>query len=347
MNKVVIIGSGFSALAAYLKFKNYNPVIISANNKVPDLELSYRKKLKVNKLFSSNSISLGNLKFNLKKNTKIHDRLTLGGNTNIWGGFININLLPSNFINDLNNIGINFHKLDQKKNGYSSNEEGLRQLRDSKNRILNVSNFFKNSVKGFVDSIEFKKNYIKVNYFSEISRVVETIPASKLLIGISFPQLIDLFYRSNLFEKKVKLKLDEFKHSFNINIHSEIPNSNYVNNLIVKYDFIRALKHFFGYQKSLDNFPLQLPIYVDQNFFNSKRFLNLNIDTESKIISQTSISKFGDSAHYCNLHIDEQNISKYLNNFSKNIFGISMPFVNQEKSGPISNDIVNNIYNIL
>ena len=54
----------------------------------------------------------------------------------------------------------------------------------------------------------------------------------------------------------------------------------------------------------------------------------------------------GDSIHYCNLSIDQININKYLNKLSKNILGISMPFINQKVPGPISGDIIHNILKI-
>ena len=92
MEKIVIIGSGFSSLTAFLKFEKYNPIVITpTQNKLINSHINVRKNLKTNKLFSSKGLSKGNLKFNLKNNTKLHDRLSFGGNSNIWGGFININ----------------------------------------------------------------------------------------------------------------------------------------------------------------------------------------------------------------------------------------------------------------
>jgi len=342
VNNIVIIGSGFSAFATYLKFRKYNPTVISSTkNTGSNLVLNNRNKLKINKPFSTKSLSYGNFTFNLKNNTRLHDRLSLGGNSNIWGGFININLLPINFINNIKNLGIFLHKLDQKKNGYLSNENGLRQLRDSDDKILDVSKFFNQYIEGFVDSFDFKNKLIKIKYYSEKKKIIETISASKLFIAISFPQLIDILYRSNMVKTDLKLQLDEYEHNFQINTRKIISNNN---SLIIKYDFIRILKHYFGYQKSIDNFPLNLPLFVDQEFSNSKRFLNLNVNINNKIISQISSQKFGDSIHYCNLYIEEQKISKYISNFLPNVFGVSMPFVSQEKPGPIANDIINNIW---
>ena len=117
-----------------------------------------------------------------------------------------------------------------------------------------------------------------------------------------------------------------------------------IKNTVIKYDFLRILKHFLGFQKSLDKYNINLPIYIDQNFLNNKRYLNLNINMSEKLIKQTSLEKFGESIHYCNLYINEESISDYLNNLSKNIFGVSTPFINQNRPGPISNDLIKNIW---
>ena len=128
-------------------------------------------------------------------------------------------------------------------------------------------------------------------------------------------------------------------------IKKKIISNSSTNNLIIKYDFIRSLKHFFGIQKSFDKYAINLPMYIDQIFLNNKFYLDLNIDLNNNIISQISNKKFGSSIHYCNLYFNEKKISDYLSYFSNNIFGVSTPFVNQNNPGPISNDIIENIWN--
>jgi len=345
VENIVIVGSGFSAFTTYLKFKRYNPIIITSTHKpLPNLKINKRNNLKTNKYFASKSASKGNMIFNLKKNTKLHDRLSLGGNSNIWGGFININSIPTEAIEEFNSIGVKFNRLAQNKNGYLSSNENIRQLRDSNNNILDTSNFLTNYIKGFVNSIEFKNNFIKLNYYSEKNKRLENLTTSKLFLGISFPQLIDLLYRSSLLEKNVKSKLNEFEHKFIFN-RKKIISHNLDYDLIIKYDFIRSLKHFFGFQRSFDKYAINLPIYIDQIFLNNKFFLELSIDLNKNIINQISNKKFGSSIHYCNLYFNDKKISDYLNFFSNNIFGVSTPFINQNKPGPISNDIIENIWN--
>jgi len=343
VENIVIIGSGFSALTTFLKFKKYNPVIITATQKsYTNLKMKKRKVLNTNKIFSSKSESKGNFSFNLKSNTKLHDRLSLGGNSNIWGGFININLLNKDSMNQFKSIGVNFHKLVQNQNGYLSNNNDIRQLRGSDNKILDTSKFLKNFISGFVETIEFRKNLIKVNYLTN-SRNLESLITSKLFLSISFPQLIDLLYRSGLLTKNLSLLISEFEHKFIINTSHSIKIKS-DSDLIIKYDLIRAFKHFFGFQNSVDKFSLKLPIYVDQRFSKNRVFLKLNLSLKDKTISQNTLEKFGHSIHYCNLYIDEININDYLSQFTSNLFGVSAPFINQKRPGPISNDIIENVW---
>ena len=70
MENIVIIGSGFSALTTFLKFKKYNPIIITATQKsYINLKMKQRKSLNINKVFSRKSESRGDFSFNLKNNT--------------------------------------------------------------------------------------------------------------------------------------------------------------------------------------------------------------------------------------------------------------------------------------
>ena len=91
MEKFVIIGSGFSALIANIFLEKYNPVTTSLDNEIYLKEkFKERKNLNVNKFFSSVTKSFGNFNYSLNNKTRIHDRLSIGGHSNIWGGFINI-----------------------------------------------------------------------------------------------------------------------------------------------------------------------------------------------------------------------------------------------------------------
>ena len=123
MNEFLIIGSGFSALVSYLRLKKFNPLVISTNiNTFNDNFLKRRKNLDTNKFFSKKSKSFGNFEYQIPHNIKFHDRNSFGGNTNIWGGFINIENLSNKFIklsryklifylNILHHLNLNWHPI--------------------------------------------------------------------------------------------------------------------------------------------------------------------------------------------------------------------------------------------
>ena len=96
----------------------------------------------------------------------------------------------------LSDYELTFMKLDQIKNGYKSNINTIRQLRDEKNNILDSSRLIKNILPGLVHSFNIKKNYILIKYFDFKNLKYSFLETKKLLIAISFPQLIDLLFIS-------------------------------------------------------------------------------------------------------------------------------------------------------
>ena len=348
MIETLIIGSGFSALCSNIILKNFKKKILNFSkiNNTPSF-LVDRKNLNFYKFFSTKGLSSGSINFDIYKNIQLHDHLIEGGNTNLWGGFIDIAEIPIDFINLFKNHSIKFKKLNLNKNGYKSNNPQIRQLRDSYGKILNSKFLFNNCINGFLHSFKVEKNKIITKIFNAKDNKFIFIETKKIILAISFPQLIDVLLRSELIFGKKTLSLSEYKNKFNLSFSKKI--IKYDNkDCIIKYDFLRCLKHYLGFQKSLDHIKLPIPIYIDQLFSNIKQSIKLDLDCNlSKITNKTKTINFGDSIHYCNLFIDDVNINDYLLKISKDIVGVGMPFVDQKKPGPISNDIMNDIYNKL
>ena len=172
MKDFVIVGSGFSALISYYFLKKFNIQTISSNNINFNLnDLKSRKNLNTNKFFSTKSESKGNFIYYKNKSFKIHDRLSFGGNTNLWGGFINIQELTKKTLGYFQEDQIKFEELNLNTNGYKSNLDTLRQLRDSKNRILNSSKFINDILSGYVDSIKINKDSISIKFYNQKTNV--------------------------------------------------------------------------------------------------------------------------------------------------------------------------------
>ena len=123
MIKKIIIGAGFSAAVSKILTGNKTKVIGSLNqHNLKDQNYFRRKTVEVNKLMSKKAYSYGTLKFDLK-NGKMHDRLTLGGNANIWGGMIDVRKIPNRLLKFLKKNKINFEKLSFKKTGTISSNK--------------------------------------------------------------------------------------------------------------------------------------------------------------------------------------------------------------------------------
>ncbi len=136
MIKKIIIGAGFSAAISKILTGNKTKVIGSLNHQnLRDQNYFRRRNIEVNKLMSKKAYSYGTLKFDLK-NGKMHDRLALGGNANIWGGMIDVKKIPKRLLKFLKKNNINFKKLSFKKTGTVSNNKNIMQIQSREGLIL-------------------------------------------------------------------------------------------------------------------------------------------------------------------------------------------------------------------
>ena len=142
MIKKIIIGAGFSAAVSKILTGNKTKVIGSLNHyNLKDQNYFRRKTVEVNKLMSKKAYSYGTLKFDLK-NGKMHDRLTLGGNANIWGGMIDVRKIPNRLLKFLKKNNINFEKLSFRKTGTISNNKNIMQIQSRKGLFLKTEHIF-------------------------------------------------------------------------------------------------------------------------------------------------------------------------------------------------------------
>lgn len=347
-SKVTIVGSGFSALASSLNFKQFKPNVIACANPHFLKQKYYRRKvIETNKLFSKKSFSYGNLKYELNSNIKLHDRLISGGNTGLWGGFVDISHINKNFIKKFEDNNIILKKISLIKNGYKTNNKNIRQLCDLNGNIINSSSFFLNNKNKFLHSFKVEFNKIKLNIMNLENNKNEIEFTDKLLLGISLPQLLDLLIRSNYINSDVDISLKEYSHKFKISFSRDFKTNKEKKAVIVKYSFARAIDHYSGLKIfNLTNL-FKIPIYIDQFFYYNLEKANFKIDFENRLLkSAGKTSKFGDSIHYCNLEINKININNFINQISNNVVGISMPFVNQKIPGPISSNILQKVNEI-
>lgn len=341
MTKSIIIGSGFSAFICKTFFKKDIEVLgVKDFNFFQKKTFLPRKNLNANKFFSFKSQSIGSLEYNLK-NTRLHDRLSFGGNSNVWGGKINIRKLPKIFFKKLKSHQIFLKKLSFRNTGTISNNSDIMQLQNKKNRIFDIKNTKIKIKDGYLLSFLSKKNNIILNYLSNNNSQIKKLKVKNLYLCIGAVQLIDLLYRSNYLRSGDIIKFSEFNHKFKLKFFFSKFDSSATT--IVRYSFSRAIGHFLGiqfYSSILKLFDF-IPLVIDQNFYKKKIFCSLKID--KNILTDLNDIKFGNSIHYCNMSINGQNINKFLRKINKNIKGFGMPFIDQKKPGPISNEIIEDV----
>ena len=127
MDKVTIIGGGFSAFIAQLLLGDrVSTQIISPSNldaalgSGSTMSFHRRDSLEINKLLGSNAHSFGSLQVQLSR-AKLHDRLIPGGNSKIWGGFFDSQQVTPSLLKLLGDAGIHLETLSFSKTGSISN----------------------------------------------------------------------------------------------------------------------------------------------------------------------------------------------------------------------------------
>ena len=249
MDKIAIIGSGFSSYILYQKLKNYNPCVISP--KKFDIKNNFflrTKNFEINKFFSKKSYSYNNQIFKFK-NIKLYDRLIFGGNSNIWGGFCNTLNFNKKVINFLKNSGIYINKLNFNSNGCSANVIEICQLNDVNKNIFSVKKKFKNFINGYVTSINQNNRFIELKILSLNKKKKFDLVSKKfkkVYIAISIPQLINLLKNSNFIKVEDKITFSEFKYNFEFQLGCNFKKSNPNKRVEIYYNFFGILKHFLN-----------------------------------------------------------------------------------------------------
>ena len=345
MVESVIIGGGYSAFITQLLMPTGIPILTpSGSNQFPLGKQHRRPKIEANKVFAEKAFSQGGISFDLK-NGNLHDRLNIGGNSAIWGGFMDQAKVPIEFIAKLKGQNLCLQPLSFENTGSYSNNPSIVQLQNLNGNIFNAKNYLSNVKNTFLDTFYINKDKIILKILKIKPYMVDSLPeyeiisTNKLILCIGTVQLLDLLMRSNYLPKKSKIKLTEFPCRYEIKLSPKIIDS-LESGTRIRYHMTRALLHYLGIQRHYSSWNLtnKLPLYLDQIFQNFSRTIFL--DYENKQLTDSSQIKnpaYGGSIHYCNMHINNLNINHILNEISPNIVGIGMPFVEQAQGGPISN----------
>lgn len=340
-----IVGSGFSAAITYLLLNKKSDVFsVVSEKKLKKIGLNKRDNLVSNKLFSKKVFSMGTINYQLKKGI-FHDTNTLGGNTNIWGGHVDLKKISKKLIKYLEENGLFFKDLSYQETGTNSNLESIVQIQDKNQNIFSSKLVFNKINDFFLYSFLIKKKKIILNLINLKTLKTKKIKVKKLFLCLGTIQLIELLKRSNYLKDKDVITLTEFDHELKVKFKKNVISKK--ENTSIKYKFSRAIGHYLGIQSfkkflKLLNF---IPIYIEQIFYNKKKIYQFFLINQTlKEINNYNFKKFGDSIHYCGMKINNTKISDYLKKINNNIFGFGMSFVSQSRPGPISNDIILDIF---
>lgn len=354
MGEITIIGGGFSALSARL-LSMKSSVITPKNEEVLSSNgFLKRRQLETNKICGPKAYSFGTIEVKINE-AKLHDRLSLGGNSRIWGGLIDTSEIPSQVINKFKLHGIEFIKLSYSRTGSISNNSNIYQI-SKQDCILDTKNELNDFINGYLVSFFIKGNKIGLNILTASNNnkiIKKTIFTRKLILCAGVIQTVDLLYRSKFIKNGDKITLDEFSYDlkYKFSVSSSLFNKTN-NNTVVKYTLSSALSHFLGFQKKIKCAFLfdWIPFYIEQYFLdqnNSHEFtVNDSVLKDFSFPKKRRKKLFGRSIHYCNMNINNISINELLKKISPNIYGIGMAFTKQKKPGPISNDIILAAYKI-
>lgn len=349
MDKVAIIGGGFSAFIAQLLLGNraFTQIISPSNidlalGKESTPPIYRRGSLEINKPLGSNAYSFGSLQVQLSS-AKLHDRVIHGGNSKIWGGFFDSKHVYPPLLKILGEAGIHLKTLSFSRTGSISNHCSIGQLQNSQGEIIDASKLLGSQILNeYVTTLKLLGgDGIQIESASPSFE----LNAHKVVLAIGPIQLIDLLYRSGYIHNGDQIELAEYEHSLSLGWKTD-PYEFETSETIIRYKISRAIAHALGIQKNI--FSLEPPKkliqpYIDQYFGRHENILKLIIE-DGKLVEIPNPSKnpysFGGSIHYCNMHINGQGINDFLSNISDNLTGIGMAFVKQLAPGPISNDIL-------
>ncbi|QDD07087.1 hypothetical protein FIT66_04505 [Candidatus Methylopumilus planktonicus] len=343
MADIIIAGGGFSASIAKIIIKKQVDVITPLKiSRKPRKIFNKNSRFEINKFFGKKSSSYSVLRFNFYQG-RLHDRLVLGGNSNIWGGFVDLSRIPTSIIQLFNKRGIFLKKLSFAETGSISNKQEIFQLQDGHEKILDASKFLGPHKNYFLESFFVKNNKIGLNLISK--KRIKTIYTKKLILCVGTTQIIDLLYRSSFLEEGSVISLSEFSYTVKPLITFS-PCKFEKNSVVIRYILPRAILHYLGIQKFfqfLKKF-IFLGIFLEQRFSFKKNIhtsiLRDGILSDSLLEKRSYKIKFGRSIHYCNLKINGVTINDFIKQINPNVIGLGMAFIEQKSPGPISNDII-------
>lgn len=266
------------------------------------------------------------------KSTRFYENLVIGGNSNIWGGYINFKIY-SKFLKDKKFK--KFHK-NQKKfrlvKLFNSKkfEDTYFMANYLNNNIFRINkNHFKNSIiTNKIEKISFKQNRII------LLTNKKKIFTKQLSLCIGNLSLLKLMYNSKMISLKDKITFLDGKVSYGLNFFLNFKKNYYIPMTLI--EIIEKL--LFGkkirYQKKINN------TLLVQKF--SKKYKKYSYSVGKILSYKNNFIRFFLSNHPTNVKINNIPIDIYLKRYCKNIYVYNSGTIRKYIPGPISQNLIFN-----
>ncbi len=274
-----------------------------------------------------------NIKINYSNN--FFEVNSQGGNTNIWGGYINIKkhnifLKKKKYFNFFKKN--NLFKIEKLiLNNSIQQTSYIKNINDSKIFRIRNENFKNKFNYTYIKKIKVFKNFIKIfgkkNFFM----------TKKLDICAGNLGLIEILYNSNLIKKKDIISFEDGKVSYKLNIAKNYKKNYYIPMKISEIFLKLIFKKTLRYDNKSNNF------LILQTFQKKSNKFKFQVD---EILNQRrKLSRYFLSNHLVKLKINDIYIDQYISNISKRIKIFNSGKLRRYHAGPISQEIIFNAIN--
>lgn len=302
----LIIGSGISALVASIKNK---------------------KTLVLSKITP-------NGKKSILKSHNFYEYNNYGGNTNVWGAYVNLNLLNnlkkdkkfSSFIDK--NKFFQFKKISNTKS--FKNIGYIQDIKTKKIFRINSKRFFSNLKNFNLKKISINKKIIEI-YSNKLS-----YRTKKLNLCIGNLGLLKILYQSNLINDKDIISFEDGSVNYNFNFKDKSNNNYYIPMSIKQIIQKFFIKSFF-----------YVPGENDKNLFVQffpKKFKKYKFKVFDILNSKSNHHRGLISNHIANLRINNVSLKKYIKTISPNITINCTGNIKKYIAGSISQHVIYNSF---
>lgn len=343
MDKILIVGSGFSAALVYSYLSKYDVRIISPSigRFLPNnIDIKEDFVFNYNKILSKKASSYSTLNIIKSPKIRLHNRIIDGGNSAIWGGFYDVDL-DFNVHEQLKKIGASLKRLSLNNTGSIANKDSIYQLTGSNGLIYNSNSFLGNKIENsYLIRLIPGVDSVLADEYNPLANKIIRNKYSRVYVCCGVLNSISILAKSFSVSN---FKLDDYEHRLGLcNLYSRMESNE---NLKIRYRLMRAVNHYLGIQKKFDFINSKyFKIGIEQTFSNKPISVNLTIKNNIDLFLSSDSNEFGSSIHYNNLSVNGATLDNFSSSISQNIKFFGMAGVKQIKPGPISNDIHQHIH---